>query len=226
MTMRPYVIINSAMSADGKLATRERKQTKISGENDFHRVEKLRAESDAIMVGIGTVFSDDPSLRLKKDESAKLRVAAGKSEHPMRVVVDSLARMPLDSDMFKKGSGRVVIFVSGKAPEEKVKALSAKADVIHAGKDSIDLGIVLDKLGELGVKQLMVEGGSTLLWSFMSAELFDEIRIYIGALIIGGKNAPTFCDGEGFVKPEDFTRLELKNAEKIDEGVLLTWTRK
>ncbi|MDO5844919.1 MAG: 2,5-diamino-6-(ribosylamino)-4(3H)-pyrimidinone 5'-phosphate reductase [Methanocorpusculum sp.] len=224
--MRPYVIINSAMSADGKLATRERKQTKISGEQDFQRVEKLRAESDAVMVGIGTIFSDDPSLRLKKDESAKKRRAEGKAEHPMRVVVDSLARMPLDSDMFRKGTGRVVVFVSKKAELENVRALSEKADVIYAGEDFVDLEIVLDKLGKMGVKQLMVEGGATLLWSFMSRRLFDEIRIYVGALIIGGKDAPTFSDGEGFIDPNDFTKLNLKSVDKIDDGVLLTWTRR
>lgn len=72
----------------------------------------------------------------------------------------------------------------------------------------------------------MVEGGATLLWSLMSEKLFDEIRIYVGALIIGGKDAPTFADGEGFTSPEQFTRLSLKKAEKIDDGILLTWVKK
>lgn len=224
--MRPYVIINAAMSADGKLATKERKQTKISGEDDFKRVERLRCESDAIMVGIGTVFSDDPSLRLKEEASEEARLKAGKPEHPMRVVVDSLARMPLDSDMFKKGKGQVAIFVSKRADEAKVKELEKKALVICAGEDSVNLETVLDELGKLGVKQLMVEGGATLLWSFMSQRLFDEIRIYVGALIIGGKDAPTFADGEGFSSPDDFARLNLKSAQRVDDGVLLTWTKK
>ena len=221
--MRPYVIINAAMSADGKLATRERKQTKISGPDDFLRVDTLRAESDAVMVGIGTVLSDDPSLRLKSEEYAAVRKAGGKDPHPMRVVIDSMARMPADGDMFKKGLGRVVIFVSEKAPKEKCDALKENATVISAGADSVDLVIVLDELAKLGVQKLMVEGGATLLWSFLSKELFDEIRIYIGALIIGGKDAPTFADGAGFTDPAEFTRLSLKNIEKIDDGVLRTW---
>ncbi|HJJ35441.1 MULTISPECIES: 2,5-diamino-6-(ribosylamino)-4(3H)-pyrimidinone 5'-phosphate reductase [Methanocorpusculum] len=224
--MRPYVIINAAMSADGKLATRERKQTKISGPDDFLRVDTLRAESDAVMVGIGTVLSDDPSLRLKSEEYAAVRKAGGKDPHPMRVVIDSMARMPADGDMFKKGLGRVVIFVSEKAPKERCDALKEKATVISAGADSVDLVIVLDELAKLGVQKLMVEGGATLLWSFLSKELFDEIRIYIGALIIGGKDAPTFADGAGFTDPAEFTRLSLKNIEKIDDGVLLTWIKK
>jgi len=224
--MRPYVIINAAMSADGKLATSERKQTKISGQEDFLRVDTLRAQSDAVMVGIGTVLSDDPSLRLKNEEYAGMRKANGKDPHPMRVVIDSMARMPADGDMFKKGLGRVVIFVSEKAPKEKCDALREKAMVIPAGADSVDLVTVLDELAKLGVKQLMVEGGATLLWSIMSRGLFDEIRIYIGAMIIGGKDAPTFADGKGFTDPDQFTRLSLKNVERIDDGVLLTWIKK
>ncbi len=224
--MRPYVIINTAMSADGKLATKERKQTKISGQEDFLRVDTLRARSDAVMVGIGTVLSDDPSLRVKNDEYAAIRKANGKAPHPMRVVIDSMARMPADGDMFRKGLGRVVIFVSEKAPKERCDALREKALVICAGTGSVDLSLVLDELSNLGVEQLMVEGGATLLWSFLSSGLFDEIRTYIGAMIIGGKDAPTLADGEGFTKPDEFTRLSLKNIERIDDGVLLTWAKK
>jgi len=224
--MHPYVIINAAMSADGKLATKERKQTKISGKDDFFRVDALRAQSDAIMVGIGTILSDDPSLRVKSEEYAGIRRANGKDPHPMRIVIDSMARMPADGDMFEKGLGRVVIFVSEKAPKDRCDALREKATVICAGQDYVNLEMVLDELGNLGVKQLMVEGGATLLWSFLSSGLFDEIRTYIGALIIGGKDAPTLADGEGFTESDEFTRLSLKNIERIDDGVLLTWMKK
>ena len=224
--MRPYVIINAAMSADGKLSTKERHQTKISGSDDFARVDRLRAECDAVMVGIGTVLADDPSLRIKNPDLAAARIAAGREENPMRVVIDSLARTPVDGDLFKKGSGKRIIFVSAKAPEDRIAALADHALVIRAGGDSVDLDRVLDTLGELGVRKLMVEGGATLLWSFTSQQLFDEIRIYVGALIIGGADAPTLVDGPGFTQKEGFPRLVLKNVEQIDDGVLLTWLKR
>lgn len=226
MQGRPYVIINAAMSADGKLSTTERRQVKISGAEDFARVDELRAECDAVMVGIGTVLADDPSLRLKSPELATARASRGQTEHPMRVVIDSMAKTPPNGDLFKKGSGRRVIFVSEQAPEENVAELSKNAIVIRAGESSVDLKKALEILYGMGIQKLMVEGGSTLLWSFTSQELFDEIRVYVGALIIGGKDAPTFVDGTGFTKEEEFPKLMLKSVEKIDDGVLLTWEKK
>lgn len=224
--MRPYVIINAAMSADGKISTKEHCQTKISSEQDFARVDRLRAECDAVMVGIGTILADDPSLRLKNPDLIAGRAAAGRDEQPMRIVIDSQARMPPDGDMFKKGTGKRVIFVSDAAPGDRVATLEEKATVIRAGTDSVDIGLVLDKLGDMGVQKLMVEGGATLLWSFTSQKLFDEIRIYVGALIIGGTDAPTFVDGCGFTRAEGFTRLLLENVERIDDGLLITWRKK
>ncbi|MDR3102428.1 MAG: 2,5-diamino-6-(ribosylamino)-4(3H)-pyrimidinone 5'-phosphate reductase [Methanocalculaceae archaeon] len=224
--MRPYVIISAAMSADGKISTKEHQQTKISGEQDFARVDRLRAECDAVMVGIGTILADDASLCLKNPGLIVSRAASGRDEQPMRIVIDSRARMQPDGDFFKKGTGKRVIFVSDAAPEDRIAVLREKAAVIPAGKDRVDLGQVLDLLGEIGVKKLMVEGGATLLWSFTSQRLFDEIRIYVGALIIGGVNAPTLVGGIGFTRDEGFIPLALKNVEKIDDGLLITWLNK
>jgi len=224
--MRPYVIINAAMSADGKISTPLRHQTKISGSEDLARVEKLRAESDAILVGIGTIKTDDPSLRLKNEDYKKQRICTGKTAEPARVILDSNAEFPADSDMFKKGTGEIIVVVSDAAPKEQVETLKKKVTVITAGNSRVDLGQMLDALGEHGIKQLMVEGGATVLWSFMSEQLFDEIRIYIGALIIGGKTSPTFADGTGFTTPEEFPRLDLKSVDRVDDGIVLTWNKR
>lgn len=219
---RPFIFINSAMSADGKLSTKERKQVRISGKIDFERMDELRAQSDAIMVGIGTVLTDDPSLTVKSPERKNARKAAGKSENPARIIVDSSARTPLNADIFKKGEGTRIIAVSGSAPAEKIKKLEEKALVIKTGIDKVDLPELAGKLKEMGINTLMVEGGATLIWGMLSSGLVDEIYTFIGNLIIGGGSAPTFTDGEGFSEAE-LLELELLSAEKIEDGALLKW---
>src|SRR5665811_1503088 len=165
---RPFIFINSAMSADGKLSTKERKQVRISGKLDFGRVDELRAQADAIMVGIGTVLADDPSLTVKSPERKAARKIAGKNENPVRIIVDSAARTPLDADIFKKGEGLRIIAVSNSAPAEKIKSLEEKALVIKTGDLKVDLGELVAKLKEMGINILMVEGGATLNWGMLS----------------------------------------------------------
>jgi 2,5-diamino-6-(ribosylamino)-4(3H)-pyrimidinone 5'-phosphate reductase len=219
---KPFIFINSAMSADGKLSTKERKQVRISGKLDFERVDELRAQADAVMVGIGTVISDDPSLTVKSSERKAARKAIGKSENPARIVVDSAARTPLDADIFKKGEGIRIIAVSNAAPAENVEKLEKKALVIKTGTNKVDLPELAVKLKEIGINTLMVEGGATLNWGMLSAGLVDEVYTFVGNLIIGGATAPTFTDGEGFSETE-LLELELLSAEKIEDGILLKW---
>jgi 2,5-diamino-6-(ribosylamino)-4(3H)-pyrimidinone 5'-phosphate reductase len=218
---RPFVFINAAMSADGKIATIERKQTRISGSLDFDRMDELRASSDAIMVGIGTVLSDNPSLTVKSAARREKRRALGLDENPTRIVVDSSARTPLEADIFKKGAGRKIIAVSESAPKEKVKELSKAAEIIVAGEKTIDLEKLLVELKSRGISRMMVEGGATLNWGLILAGLVDEIYTFIGNIIIGGRTAPTLVDGGGFVG--GFCRMELLSCEKMDNGVLIRW---
>ena len=126
--MRPYVVVNVAMSADGKLSTRERRQVKISGAQDFTRVDRLKAGSDAVMVGIGTVLADDPSLTVKGEDCRQHRKSRGVCEHPVRIVVDSRARIPLEASILHKGNGLRIVAVSEKADPEKIAALKHVCD--------------------------------------------------------------------------------------------------
>ncbi len=222
--MRPYVHVNVAMSADGKLSTRERRQVRISGPSDFERVDHLRAQADAIMVGIGTILADDPSLTVKSASLRKKRYECGKDEHPIRVVVDSSARTPVTASVLLKGEGRRVIACSSRAPPDRVEALRQHAMIIVAGSDRVDLAALLDSLCSMGVKRLMVEGGGNLIWGLVSAHLVDEITCYIGNILIGGREAPTLAEGEGYVREEDFPRMHLKEMIPVDEGLLVRWT--
>jgi 2,5-diamino-6-(ribosylamino)-4(3H)-pyrimidinone 5'-phosphate reductase len=220
-TARPFVFINAAMSADGKIATINRKQTRISGSLDFDRMDELRATSDAIMVGIGTVLSDNPSLTVKSKDRREKRRSMGFEENPVRIVVDSMARTPIDADIFKKGEGKRIIVVCENAPAQNVQELSKFAEIIYNGKNSVDLVKFLIELNNRGIKKLMVEGGATLNWGLISEGLVDEIYTFVGNMIIGGKSAPTLVDGEGFVS--DFCKLSLLSCEMLEEGVLIKW---
>ncbi len=121
--MRPHVFVNAAMSADGKLSTYERRQVKISGPADFRRVDRLRAGADGVMVGIGTVLADDPSLTVKDPALVAAREAEGRLPHPVRIVVDSHARIPLDAAVLHRGDGlRVVGGLGGGAGGEGGRA--------------------------------------------------------------------------------------------------------
>jgi 2,5-diamino-6-(ribosylamino)-4(3H)-pyrimidinone 5'-phosphate reductase len=221
--MRPYVVVNVAMSADGKISTCERRQVKISGAQDFVRVDRLKAGSDAVMVGIGTVLADDPSLTIKGEECRQHRKNRGAGENPARIVVDSRARIPLDASVLHKGSGLRIVAVSEKADPKKIAALKQFATVIVAGKNEVDLATLMDELGTMGIQRIMVEGGGELIAGLIRAGLVHEIYTFIGNLIIGGRTAPTLADGTGFLKDEEFSYLSLIETRRIENGVLLHW---
>jgi 2,5-diamino-6-(ribosylamino)-4(3H)-pyrimidinone 5'-phosphate reductase len=221
--MRPRVIVNVAMSADGKLSTRERRQVKISGTADFARVDRLKSECDAVMVGIGTVLADDPSLTVKSEGNRAMRTGAGKSVNPVRVVVDSRARTPPSASILHKGDGQRVVAVSERADPARVAALSELSTVLVAGKDRVDLAVLLDRLYGMGIRQLMVEGGGTLIAGLFSAGLVDELYTFVGNIVIGGKDAPTPADGSGWIRESEFARLTLVDATRMEDGILLYW---
>ena len=221
--MRPYVVLNIAMSADGKISTRERRQVRISGAQDFTRVDRLKAGCDAVMVGIGTVLADDPSLTVKSEECKNYRRKQGWDDHPVRVVIDSSGRIPPEASILHKGEGKRVVAVSKRADATKISLLEKKATVIVAGEDEVDLFALMNELGAMGIHRVMVEGGGTLIAGLIEAGLVNEIYTFIGNIIIGGKDAPTFTDGEGFILESAFPRLTLLEARRIERGILLHW---
>jgi 2,5-diamino-6-(ribosylamino)-4(3H)-pyrimidinone 5'-phosphate reductase len=221
--MRPYVVVNVAMSADGKLSTHERRQVKISGSEDFARVDRLKAGCDAVMVGIGTVLADDPSLTVKSIENRKSRLSRSTSLHPVRIVVDSHARTPPGAKILHKEEGKRIIAVAKRADRERVAELRKHATVIIAGDETVDLPAMMEELGGMGIQRIMVEGGGTLIAGLVAAGLVDEITTFIGNIIIGGKDAPTLADGPGFTSESEFPRLTLIEAQKMERGVLLHW---
>ena len=217
--MKPFVFINIAASVDGKISDESRRQLKISCEEDFKRVDKLRAESDAIMVGIGTVLADDPRLTVKSEELRGWRTDQGKPENPIRVVVDSRCRIPLNAKVLNK-EAKTIVAVSKLADRSRVEKLRHKAEVVTFGESKVDLRALMRYLYKIGVRKVMVEGGATLNYGLLKEGLVDEIYVYYGSMIIGGAKAPTIVDGSSFNPPIE---LELISIEKLGRGVLTKW---
>ena len=216
---RPFVFINSAMSLDGKISSVERTQVRISGKADLARVDALRARSDAVMVGVGTVLADDPGLRIKSEDLRKKRQEKGIPENPLRIVADSRARTPATAKVLGPGC---ILAVAESAPQERLDCLIQGCEIIVCGRERVNLVELFARLARQGIERIMVEGGATLNWSLINLGLVDEIYVYVGATIIGGERAPTLVDGEGFRK--NFPRLMLSSVQQLDEGVLLKWT--
>ena len=214
-----HVAVNAAVSVDGKLSTRRREQVKISGADDFARVDRVRAESDAVLVGVGTVLADDPHLTLDDDNYRDERRTAGRDPDPARVVADSRARTPTDARILDDAA-TTYLLASESAPDDRVSALrGAGAAIVVAGETRVSFPDAFAELESRGVDSLMVEGGGEVIFSLFEEGLVDELTLYVGSVVFGGRDAPTLADGEGFV--DSFPRLELRDVERIDEGVLL-----
>ena len=217
--MKPYVILNAAMTLDGKIATKTG-SSKISGHEDLIRVHELRKEVDAIMVGINTVIVDNPRLTAHK-------INADLDDNPVRVIVDSKGRTPLASKVFN-GDAPTIVAVANNFKEDLIvtdrwRIIEKKADFFFCGTDRVDLVELMDYLASIGIKSLMLEGGSTLNFSMLKEGLIDEIRICIGPMAVGGNEAKSLFGGEGFDTMEEATPLELTDSFKLGKDLILIY---
>ena len=212
---RPHVIVNCAMSADGKIALPGRRPAQISSEEDLLRVHQLRAKCDAILVGVGTILADNPKLYVSptrvKDPPA-----------PLKIVLDASGRTPADA-AFLSTPGRSIVATVRRSEELLAGRLGDKADVRAFGDDElVNLQELLEHLAHQGVRTLLVEGGGTVIWSFFRSGVVDEFQVYVGPLVIGGEDAPSPADGEGFASMGGAVRLEMVSFERLGAGV---WIR-
>jgi 2,5-diamino-6-(ribosylamino)-4(3H)-pyrimidinone 5'-phosphate reductase len=222
---RPYVFINIATSADGKIDTFERKGSAISSKRDKERVDQLRADADAVLVGGKTLLGELPKLTVKNEALREDRVKRGMSPNPIKVGVITNADIPLESDFIKAGPARVVIFTTLQTSISQLETLRTNGVEVYVhDAQRVDLQKMLETLGDLGVKRLMVEGGGTINFELLRLKLVDELMIYIAPMIFGGDNAPTLASGLGLVRHEAIA-LNLINVETHEDGgILLHYT--
>src|SRR5829696_7313335 len=218
---RPYVHINVAMTADGKIDTFERKGSAISSERDIERVDLLRAEADAVMVGGKTLLDEDPKLTVKSEALRTERVQSGLSPNPIKVGVVTEAHIKPDSQFLNAGPASLVIFTTRWTSKHHISLLKARGvDVYVDETEKVQLQKALLTLKELGVERLMVEGGATLNFELLRLGLVDEVTAYVAPMIFGGANAPTMAAGPGLERGEAIP-LKLVNAETWDDGGVL-----
>jgi 2,5-diamino-6-(ribosylamino)-4(3H)-pyrimidinone 5'-phosphate reductase len=209
------------MTADGKIDTFQRKGAAISSERDKERVDRLRAEADAIMVGGKTLLEEDPKLTVKSEELRAERVARGLPPNPIKVGVVTEARLSLESQFLTTGPANIVIFTTRWTSKHHISLLkSMGVDLYVDDSEKVNLPKALETLKEIGVERVMVEGGATLNFELLRLGLVDEVTMYVAPMIFGGANAPTLAAGSGLERGEAIP-LKLVDVEKWEDGGVL-----
>ncbi len=216
-TGRPLVVFKSAMTLDGKVATRTGDSQWISGEASRARAHRWRAECDAVAVGIHTAIVDDPQL------TARLE---GVSRQPSRVVFDSEASLPPSSKLVKSAAEVPVILVCSRAAKrtatDALRNAGVEVIVTTGQNEAARVLNALTELGGRGIQSLLLEGGPHLAGVFLEAGEIDEARIFVAPMLAGGKDARAAIEGEGFEQIDDAVKALSTQVERIDGDVLIT----
>lgn len=212
---RPKVILSAAISLDGKIATRMGDSALSSG-IDKKRLHKLRTQVDAILVGKNTILQDNPMLNV--------RYAKGKN--PIRIVLDSLGQTPTSSKIIQTSDKiQTIIAVSEKISKKNLDNLAKfPIDIVISGKKRVELKKLLQILGKAKIKTILLEGGGTTNWDFVNQGLVDQVIVTIAPYLVGGKDAKTLVEGEGFVKISKSLRLNLDKITRQKNEIVLYYS--
>lgn len=215
-TGRPFVTLKSALTLDGRTATRSGHSQWISSEAARARAHRLRAESDAILVGIGTVLADDPRLTV--------RLPGHRGRQPLRVILDSALRVPESAAVLRLEEAPTVIFTGPQAPVARREALARRGiDVVEvpAGVGGLDLGAILAELGRRQVVSLMVEAGPRLAGSLADAGYINRYVLFLAPRILGGSGAPGLVGGIGVDTLPTPPPLEIRAVRRVGPDVMI-----
>lgn len=200
--MRPFTYLNLAISVDGKITTADRKLHGFGGPEDRDLMDELRARADAVMIGAATLREEDPPLLVTSPDRLQKRADQGLSPQPCNVIISRSLDLPNveTSRFFQTGGFRKIIFTSEMQSTQKKSRFQPYADVFYVpeASDGINLKAVNEKLYQMGVKNLLLEGGGTLNFAMLRDGLVDELYITLCPLVFGGSTAPTAFSGAGF----------------------------
>ena len=215
-TGRPLVVFKSAMTLDGRVATRTGDSRWISGEASRARAHRWRAESDAVAVGIGTALRDDPQLTARVE---------GVARQPRRVVFDSEGRLPVDGALVRSAGEVPVIAVCSRAAKrtalDALRAAGVEVVVVSGENEAARVRSALDELGAMDIQSLLLEGGPHLAGAFLEAGEVDEARLFIAPILAGGRDARAAVEGQGAEDVAGAARAIATEVERIDDDVLI-----
>ena len=218
---RPHVHINVAATVDGKIDTFQRRGAAISSRRDKERVDRLRADSDAVMIGGRTLHDEAPKLTVRSEALRAERKALGLPENPAKVAVASRLALQPESEFLTAGPARILLFTTAQTPADEIARLrSAGAEVFVQTGSRVDLSQVLGALKENAIERLMVEGGSTLNFEMLNLGFADELTIFIAPVVFGGESAPTLAGGFG-LSDSAAVPLQVVGVEQWDDGGVL-----
>lgn len=209
----PFVTWKMAASLDGKVASRDGTSRWITGAEARADVHRLRAASDAIVVGAGTALADDPSLTV--------RMPGYRGAPPLRVLVDARGRVPASGDLFS-GEAPTLVATTALVPEERRSAWAAAgAEVLvyEAEAERVPVARLLEDLGKRDVQSVLLEGGPTLAWSAVQEGVVDRVVVYLAPKLIGGTEAPTVLGGRGFAPIRNALRLRVRSFDRVGEDL-------
>lgn len=213
---KPFVVYKSATTLDGKIATAKGESQWISCEASRNQVHMLRHYLSGIMVGINTVISDNPMLNCRAEGCTS----------PVRIVVDSSLKIPVESNIVQTADKYRTIIATLQSDTcikaEMLKQMGAEVITIKEKDARVDLNSLMEKLGEMGIDSILLEGGGTLAFSAFNQGIIDKVIYYIAPKIFGGVNAKTSVEGNGFDKISESVRLKNITADMVDNDICIT----
>lgn len=216
-TGRPYVILKYAMTLDGKIATRTGKSKWITSEVARRRVHEDRQRYAAIMVGVGTVISDDPLLTCRLDE-------ADQPSNPIRIICDTHLRTPLDAQVVQTASSVPTYIATAEtdcAKHMPYRERDCDIMVVPEAAGHIDLEVLMEKLGALGIDSVIVEGGAELNWSVLAYDVVNKVQAYVAPKLFGGAQAPSPVTGFGVEAPDYAIKLSRPQVTPLGDDLLI-----
>ena len=223
---RPFVFVNMAMTADGKIATANRALSSFGSKRDHDHLLELRATADAVMSGARTVDSAKISMGTGGVKFQRARLKRGLAEFNLRIIVSGSGSIDPNAEVFKHNFSPLIILTTERMSASSRWRLQGLADIHICGKSEINFPEALRWLRkEWGVKRLLCEGGGELNDALFRAGLVDELHLTICPKVFGGKLSPTIADGFGFGKLADATRLELASMKKVGDELFVVLSR-